>query len=958
MQAYYEEENLSTPPITTLTTPGRGEHCVCKRESPLNTYTAKDVAALEVIVDLLKNTLSYEENNLTGGYQQRDTFIEHSANRPIRPNGSTNAIQVHIAIPFDFQNGKKRSPSIHDPVRVRKIFCAKMSTPVDLEYQVHSFEGTISPTSTRMTDSIHSIGDRLSPGMYLLIDQTRSEYGLKPVLSEVNFSDLKSRQVAAGTTTSMSESKPTETRDETTSLKNLAKVTLSKDFVAAVNQHLIEMYENMSIVKKDVTNSKRSARSSWKFLKLKEKQDGKKRSANKYIVKRGIDWEAVKRFFGNERVCNCKCKSNTAMCRACAASDAVIDELIFEFDNIGRYMADHCTEIQTFFWMNPSGGQKLRDSVNKIDKSLTDYYKRLKGKCKGRLCNTFTTYIDKKRFTKTYKNKKVDSMSHLLNDLAVLAEDLNRTISLQVCYNDKLKKNGDKFIRLINTCLLKKTLKKRCSSNTTPKKMVKNVYSLDNINVNIICHPKSSTADEQLFTARITGIQDTSQNLLSNFDLGEETKGNKDLRNLFQRKSKKTKFLSYFEFNKKPKTNFKRQVNNQVVKPLISDGGGAFWYDYLKAGTNELRLVRDSVIDKDEPNIEVTVVQKPDTTATAIFTETPSTQELASNSIYRTLGTGPYSERNQRDIETTTNTLSKNVNQMLQLFGSVQEVEAINNDLIRSIKSSKKGTKPEKKVKSAKHKTATHRASESSTLMIKLKELTNIEHEIEKYSKNHMLQENKNDLMTSTEAMAVNASTYVPSTKIVSTTAKTVATNYSAITTTVSHNSNVASVSTAALKKEVKSKTTPTSVNKSSNRKSFMNIFKAATKKEKNIETTEPVKKTPTTTANNSELVMPLNSGVIDIVTEADNKVTDYEESSQKATQNPTIVIINEYDNKINSGSRVKKEEYKNLLLSIILFETNNLNQEWDRVAYSDRHINDADMKISVVNQPKVENVM
>ncbi|KAJ8704426.1 hypothetical protein PYW07_011614 [Mythimna separata] len=510
-QLYYEQEPLAAPP--TQTPPD--DHCEFKREASItNTYTAKDVAALEVIVDLMKNTLSYEDN-AGAAYQRSNTLFDPFPTRNFHQNGSTNAIQVHIAIPFNLQNGKKRSPSVPNPVRVRKVFCARMSTPVDLEYQVHSFEATVRPTTPRMSKSSNFTEDALSPGMYLLIDKPSNGYGLKPILGQINLSDLKSRQVAAGTTASMSESKPTDTREETTSLKSLAKVTLSKDFVAAVNQQLIEMYENMSRVNKDVSN--RPARSVWKSRKLKEKK-GRKRSAEKYIVKRGIDWEAIKHFFGHDRVCNCKCKSNTAMCRACAASDAVIDELIFEFDNIGRYMADHCTEIQTFFWMNPLGGQRLRESVNKIDKSLTDYYKRVKGKCQGRLCKAFTNYLDKRRIIKTYKTKKEDSMSRLINDLAVLAEDLNKTVSLKestttatvkesttkLSFMNKLKAATQKFLKGEKT----ETVKTKTEAPTTTRHGTESILPVKSGVIDIVTDANKKVMDYV--------IQDTTQNATQN----------------------------------------------------------------------------------------------------------------------------------------------------------------------------------------------------------------------------------------------------------------------------------------------------------------------------------------------------------------------------------------------------------------------------------------------------------
>lgn len=133
-------------------------------------------------------------------------------------------------------------------------------------------------------------------------------------------------------------------------------------------------------------------------------------------IAKHFTWESIKRLFGHDRVCSCKCRANRTMCRVCAASDAVIRELTFEFNNLADFMNAHCTEIQTFFWMNPIGGKKLRDTVHRIDRTMQDYYKRVKGKCSGRTCETFGTYLDKKRSViKKKRDKKF--LLELLRDL-------------------------------------------------------------------------------------------------------------------------------------------------------------------------------------------------------------------------------------------------------------------------------------------------------------------------------------------------------------------------------------------------------------------------------------------------------------------------------------------------------------------------------------------------------------
>ncbi|CAD0206708.1 unnamed protein product [Chrysodeixis includens] len=755
----------------------------------------------------MKNTLSYEEKDVASVFN--NNYAQHplptKSGTESHMNDTTNSIQVHIAIPFDLQPAK-RSPL--DPVRVRKVFSAKMSAPVDLEYQVHSIEGTMSPSVTSLdapsTSSDNMLPDMksqynmstdtvdgLSPGMYLLVDKPRSGYALKPVKSKIDMSALNTRQAEADSPTpgvaatlaastasveassAVVSSTPaiTERKVETTSLKNLAKVTLSKDFIAAVNKQLIELYENITRVMKDtdkteLENKLRDKRNlkqteekkgkelgnkerELRELKQKEEKKGKElenkkrkgrglkqkeektritRSVFKHnaaleapveysLSKRRIDWDAVKKYFGHDRVCNCKCKANKAMCRACAASDAVIDELTFEFDNLGNYMKDHCTEIQTFFWMNPSGGQKLRDSVSRIDKSLNDYYKRVKGKCQGRPCKTFTNYVDKRRatkITKTHNVPKGDAVKHLLDDITGIAEDLNKTVALKTCFNKKLKEEGENFIRIINNCLQKKHLDKRSPLPlSTKRKLIKNVYSLDNINVNIICNPEVSSTVDPLFspTTVLAVHTDTTTatkagDHLFDYEIDDiKHKKRKGFKKLFPRKNKKDKMFTYyasmFTTHKKNKLHFKRQVN-AMVTPLISDGGGSFWYEYLKGITNEPRVVRES--SRDTQKFGIAVLQ---TGANQMPRPATASGKLKPplNTIYMTVKTSSHKRMVQRDTEppmssTTTDKLSNDINKLLQLFGSLQDIEAMNMNSNRSTMFlAPKATKPKKVTK-------------------------------------------------------------------------------------------------------------------------------------------------------------------------------------------------------------------------------------------------------------------
>lgn len=1115
---YYESE-LNRPPHTTrpedpviLTVK---EHSDRKRDVPSaeNTFTAKDVAALEVIVDLMKNTLSYEEKDVAS------VFNNNYMHQPIGTksashynNDTTNSIQVHIAIPFDLQPGKKRSPL--DPVRVRKVFSAKMSSPVDLEYQVHSFEGTMPPTVANLqsTPYLHmqnisynstfpEDSGGLSPGMYLLVDKPRSGYALKPVKAKVDLSALKTRQAAAVSSTpavastsasatsavASSTAAITENKQETTSIKSLAKVTLSKDFIAAVNKQLIELYENMTRVSKDTEQKERDER---ELKKKEEKKTRKTRAIFKHnaseectdesvICKRRIDWDAVKKYFGHDRVCNCKCKANKAMCRACAASDAVIDELTFEFDNLGNYMRDHCTEIQTFFWMNPTGGQKLRDSVSKIDKSLGDYYKRVKGKCQGRPCKTFSNIVDKRRetkITKTHTVPKQEAVKHLLDDLSGIAEDLNKTVALKTCFNRKLKEEGEKFLRAINNCLQKKHLEKRTvTSMSTKRKLIKNVYSLDNINVNIICNPEvTSTTDTFYPTTVQVPHSDTPTTKvgdhLFDYEIDDtKHKKRKGFKKLFPRKNKKDKMFTYYvpmyTTSKKSKLHFKRQVD-EMVTPLISDGGGSFWYDYLKGST---RVVRES--SRETPKFGIAVLQTGGAIAAPHPPGTSTKARGPVNKIYMTVKTNSKKRKMQRDTdpmyETTTDYLSHNINQLLQLFGSLQDIEAMNMNsnrstmflAHRSTKSkkvkTKKTTKPAKPIKTVNkmHYRGPTTPSEARPQPVKVSSTT-----IKPESKD-MLRPNvtepadnkmsnakvaaiptvipesttkiiENSTLSSKETSQIEkeATAYDPSdpygkldstkpyqtdtTSSLDSTTSTTTTN-----STYSPFSNMSSPDTTGTSMDTTTPTpfsttpstpstpttptTPTYQTQFTTKPAVLNNMGTAssTKKFDFVVADTRVLEAPATSAKQASVkttqclmgkiktatfkffenvgkgytfnemdtpttIVPYRSDSSFEQTESANldKISETEmnlmaqpdtpEAQGTTHMSPTIVIINEYDNPMNNDvlndPNRDIEGYKNLLLSIIQYETNKLNDEWHKIAYGSKE-RDEDVKRSII---------
>ncbi|XP_045493409.1 guanylate cyclase alpha-like [Colias croceus] len=419
------------------TTASKLVHEKSKRKRELvreHTFTAKDVAALEIVIDLSKNNQTYcNEKEITSTQTERMSNIVTNTVARDKQKLITNAIQVHISLPGNSDKRKRSAES----VQVRKVFSAKFSSPVDLEYQVNSFENETSTTTTVPNDSC-------SPGIYLLIENSNlSDPSGKLILRpmQIKKSDIETRNIADDLNNSYSSTSAVATYKT----GNLTKVAI-------------------------------------------------KRTIRDRKTKRYIKWDPIKKFFGHERVCNCRCKANKTMCKPCAAGDVIISELVFELDNLAKFMQDHCTEIQTFFWMNPTGGKKLREVVNKIDKSLNHYYKRVKGKCQGRPCKMYSSGIDKRRSQRD-KNSydRISSVSLLVKDLNILANNLEKANILDKV-NSNVQYYGQNLLHNIHNCM-PQVLEKRSTSIDKNKqtKSFRSVYSLDNVNVNLICSPRQYT---------------------------------------------------------------------------------------------------------------------------------------------------------------------------------------------------------------------------------------------------------------------------------------------------------------------------------------------------------------------------------------------------------------------------------------------------------------------------------
>ncbi|XP_013176827.1 PREDICTED: uncharacterized protein LOC106124567 isoform X3 [Papilio xuthus] len=589
-----------------------------------NTFTAKDVAAIEVIVDLMRKNRNLNENEIVGAFNEianKSTIAEQSTKATQAymksSDGISNSIQVHIAIPCNISIDKRRSLS--EPVRIRKVFTARLSTPVDIEYQIHSVED-VDPVPTEaafvipaknitcntntsdvpnannlknctftVINEITQRAEKLSPGLYVLVENQSipdGQFILKPVDSKL-LSDYKIKDNVMVTPKAITSANP----------NNLSKVTLSKDFIAVINKHLIELYQYLMTTKEH----KR---------KLRRVDDVKlKRSAtiNRLRHRREINWDTIKKYIGHDKVCHCHCKPNRTMCRACAASDAVISELIFELDNLAQYMNDHCTEIQTYFWVNPSGGRKLRDAVHRIDKTLYDYFKRVSGKCKGRPCKVFM-YMDKRDYVNP-DNKSNYIGEPLIHDVEKLADHLEKALRFNIG-DENLLDSGTKCLDVITKCMHLKSFNKRANEGETRR--IKNVYSLDNVNVNIICKSdKLESTQKNLFDSTIASppYLAASSGMFYYDDTGDyikdevKKKGIKSLLMLRGYPKKKRKDKSHwFPYNVTPsigniakKNVKKRHVSNnyQIESPLNEEGIESKWYNFLKA-----KKYRDQLIDE------------------------------------------------------------------------------------------------------------------------------------------------------------------------------------------------------------------------------------------------------------------------------------------------------------------------------------------------------------------------
>lgn len=495
--------------------------------------------------------------------------------------------------------------TLASPKCIRKIFAAKLSTDVDLEFQVYTFaDATTTPMSIYKKQDFKYLYSMLFPDNFT---------------SSPPF--LKQTDITKSFQSSIANLPPITDND----LNNINEKEIICKGIDDINKQLLKVYENLTAVAA-VLNGKNMATRNTKhenevLLKLlqnfiisnnitKNIKDRNDRKA------RNLKCKVIKKLFSNDRVCCCKCRANKTMCRACAASDAVITEIMFEFDNLSEYMRNHCTEIQTYFFMNPTGGRRLKDSVHRLDKVLNDYYKRVKGKCQGPTCKSLGGMQPLVNISK--RSNKNQSLSDFITSLQNISSNVKHLLDSHT--NDDIAKRTKCFLIETKKCFHIPINDKNEWNRDRRQAELTNVYSIDKFYVNILtCKNRSKDSSKNKFAVteghRTSRYFNTTSNTfitqpesLRDYENIDEVKRNSysklDVLKKMWPHIFKTRAENVFTFteklypeeplaeqshkfldrNKKPNNKNKRDLEvqpTQLESPLITDPGGMFWYNYL-----------------------------------------------------------------------------------------------------------------------------------------------------------------------------------------------------------------------------------------------------------------------------------------------------------------------------------------------------------------------------------------
>ncbi|XP_061727493.1 uncharacterized protein LOC133532730 [Cydia pomonella] len=154
-------------------------------------------------------------------------------------------------------------------------------------------------------------------------------------------------------------------------------------------------FRNAKIVRPTRRTNRDIASVSNHELDMLKESDERKDEKTRNRRRRTGHWKMIKKWFHGARTCSCKCKPHKTMCPACAASDAVMRDVIFRLGNIISYVNEHSPEIEEYFKVNPSGAAEFRNALKETDKCLKNYSKRAKGQCLGKPCEAFKFVQDK-----------------------------------------------------------------------------------------------------------------------------------------------------------------------------------------------------------------------------------------------------------------------------------------------------------------------------------------------------------------------------------------------------------------------------------------------------------------------------------------------------------------------------------------------------------------------------------
>lgn len=446
-----------------------------RKQRDVPPHTVKNVSSIEVIVEMKKNEEPQNESNNKQRQTEKEVknlgFMKIFLTKPANAQSTTQKSTFQKDSLLSNKNNKNNEIENHwtstcESNKAKKVFRAKFANPVNLELEIKTADEPADQIKTVDNSAMHSTTKSLfsfltlkntpfvneyegiSPGIYVLVNEDKDnvskykQYVLKPIIGMATQSATVTRNERLAPNITVAAAGLATTPKIT---KNIGRVTLSRDLIVGLKELLANLpSKDTSKIISVPEHEKRDANDSLESRHIKKRHifgnPFPENDQNNSIVykftekpeKPGI-WNEIKRKIGIKSRCPCLCKLNKPMCGMCSASDAVMTELIFEFDNIADFMNSHCRDIQNFFMLNPKGGQKLLDTVKSLEKQLKDYHNRVKGKCKNDCCcSKFISYWDKRSALKRKHDvnlpigkPRVNKRNALEENTSCLKEKLN-----------------------------------------------------------------------------------------------------------------------------------------------------------------------------------------------------------------------------------------------------------------------------------------------------------------------------------------------------------------------------------------------------------------------------------------------------------------------------------------------------------------------------------------------------